>query len=433
MFTDIAGFTEKTARQSREENAQMMAEHDALLLPLIRAFGGRKVKSIGDAFLATFRSPTNSVLCGMAIQDRLARRNADVAEEERIAVRVAINLGEVRLERGDVFGDPVNIAARVEGETPAGEVWITEAVYLSMNKTEVAAEEIGTRALKGIAEPILLYRIPRSAGALPFGGLALGRADQRRVFSAMLSWAALDGRLRRFGELRLLTRGLIGFSARGAALVASGVLLVAAGTGILIHRHSRPVARAERALNAGMAEQALRDLAGAGEGADVDLVKARALHVLKREDEGVAYYRSAAAKDHRVLARPEVLADLSQDLSGPHSAEAADLLEQSGNAGLEPLAEAARDGQNYRRRWAAIELLRKMKHEEKVDMVGAYIADLKSRDCGKAQTAARRLGEMGDRRAIGPLRDVASQKRLAFFDTCEAPAARAALRKLEKP
>ncbi|HME90076.1 MAG TPA: adenylate/guanylate cyclase domain-containing protein, partial [Myxococcaceae bacterium] len=372
----------------------------------------------------------NSVLCGMAIQDRLARRNAEVPEQDRIAVRVAISLGDVRLERRDVFGDPVNVAARVEGETPAGEVWITEAVYLSMNKSEVPAEEIGARALKGIAQPVMLYRVPRLDGALPFGGLALARADQRGLLSGIHRWRAALAAGLGLGELLPLIRAGL---PRAIPLVLAGAVLVAAATGILIHRRSDPIARAERALNAGMADQALRDLAGAEDSADADLLRGRALHALKRGDEGVVYYRSAAAKDAHLLTRPEVLEDLAQDLSGPRSAEAAGLLEKAGDASVDVLAEAARDEKNHRRRWAAIEVLRKVKHEEKVDIVAAYIADLKSRDCAKAQAAARRLGEIGDRRAIEPLREAASQRRLAFFDTCEAPAARAALRKLEKP
>src|SRR5215471_11857343 len=84
VFTDIVGYTARTGRQSREENARMLAEHDRLLLPLVRALGGRRVKSIGDALLLTFRSPTDSVLCGMALQDCLARHNASLTESERL-------------------------------------------------------------------------------------------------------------------------------------------------------------------------------------------------------------------------------------------------------------------------------------------------------------------------------------------------------------
>ena len=158
MFTDIQGFTEKTHRQTREENERLLSAHDALLLPVVKGFGGRKVKSIGDAWLVTFDSPTNSLLCGMAIQDRLWDYNRRLPEAERIRVRIAVNLGEVRVARSlsgtDVYGDPVNVASRVEGEAEVGEVWFTEAVYLAMNRAEVPVEEVGRRTLKGVAEPV---------------------------------------------------------------------------------------------------------------------------------------------------------------------------------------------------------------------------------------------------------------------------------------
>jgi class 3 adenylate cyclase len=180
MFTDIKGFTEKTSRQTRQENALMLARHDALLLPVLRAFGGRRIKNIGDALLVIFDSPTGSVLSGMAMQDRLWDYNRRVSAEERIDVRVAINLGEVRLvwglRGGDIFGEPVNIASRVEGEARAGEVWFTEAVYLAMNKKEAPAEEVGLRELKGIPEPVRLYRVPSHGtgnGEPPYGNAAL--------------------------------------------------------------------------------------------------------------------------------------------------------------------------------------------------------------------------------------------------------------------
>ncbi|HEY6098813.1 MAG TPA: adenylate/guanylate cyclase domain-containing protein, partial [Anaeromyxobacter sp.] len=100
MLTDMKGFTAATSRQSREENARMLALQDELVLPVIRAFGGRRVKTMGDANLVLFGSPTTGLLCGMAIQDRLWDYGRRVAEEERIEVRVVLSLGEVRLQGG---------------------------------------------------------------------------------------------------------------------------------------------------------------------------------------------------------------------------------------------------------------------------------------------------------------------------------------------
>ncbi|WP_375765497.1 adenylate/guanylate cyclase domain-containing protein [Archangium gephyra] len=162
VFTDIQGFTERTSRQTLEENQRLLKVHHDLLTPVFKAFGGRIIKSIGDAFLVTFESPTQAVLSGMAIQDRLWQYNRSAQDAERLDVRVAINVGEVRVESNDVFGEPVNIASRVESIAEAGEVFFTEAVYLAMNKAEVPAQEVGAFELKGIPGKIRVFRVPRA-------------------------------------------------------------------------------------------------------------------------------------------------------------------------------------------------------------------------------------------------------------------------------
>jgi adenylate cyclase len=195
VFTDIKGFTERTSRQTHEENQRLLQVHHDLLAPLFEAFGGRILKSIGDAFLVTFESPTQAVLSGVAIQDRLWQYNRSAPESDQLHVRVAINVGEVRVESNDVFGEPVNIAARVEGIAEAGEVYFTEAVYLSMNKAEVPSEEVGAFELKGIPGKIRVFRVPKAPYRMeapvvplptpagvphdgpPFANLALGRVS----------------------------------------------------------------------------------------------------------------------------------------------------------------------------------------------------------------------------------------------------------------
>lgn len=161
VFTDIKGFTARTASSSRAELRDLLDRHEELLLPVIRHYDGTVVKTIGDAFLLTFESPTNAVLCGLMIQETLREFNLAATETERIEVRVAINTGEVEVRDSDVFGETVNIAARIEGITEAGEVYFTHATYLSMNKSEVPTSEVGERRLKGIDEPIRVYRVIR--------------------------------------------------------------------------------------------------------------------------------------------------------------------------------------------------------------------------------------------------------------------------------
>jgi len=178
VFVDIAGFTPRTSSQTREENLRMLRRFDGAVRPLVRAYNGRVVKTIGDAYLLTFRSPTEALLCSAAIHDKLAESDAEVDPTERFTVRAAVNVGDVRIDGGDVFGEAVNIAARIEGKAAAGEIYFSESVYLSMTKSEVPNEEVGYAELKGIPGKVRLYRVPRTSGdgvGLPFNGLGLNR------------------------------------------------------------------------------------------------------------------------------------------------------------------------------------------------------------------------------------------------------------------
>jgi hypothetical protein len=128
--------------------------------------------------------------------------NSQVPEEERFEVRAAINLGEVRIEGGDVFGEAVNVASRIESQTPPGEVYFSEAVSLAMTRAEVTSEEVGHVELKGIAGKTLLYRVPRTAQAgsdqMPYGGYALERLGEHA--------GALDGVGKALGAVIDVTR-----------------------------------------------------------------------------------------------------------------------------------------------------------------------------------------------------------------------------------
>lgn len=161
LLTDIKGFTDKTSRKSRGEILEMLERHKAVLLPVLEGRGGKLVKTIGDAFLMVFESPTDAVLAGVAVQEALRAHNQGREEDDRLDVRVAINTGEVNLADNDIFGEPVNITARIEAVAEAGEVFFTEAVYLAMNKKEVPSSEIGLLQLKGIPEKVRVYKVKR--------------------------------------------------------------------------------------------------------------------------------------------------------------------------------------------------------------------------------------------------------------------------------
>ena len=191
VFVDIAGFTPRTSAQTREENLRMLKRFDGIVRPLVRAYRGQVIKTIGDAYLLTFRSPTDALLCSMAVHDRIAETDAGVDPCERFTIRAAANAGDVRMEGSDVFGEAVNIASRIEGKAGPGEIYFSESVFLSMTRSEVPSAEIGYAELKGIAEKVRLYRVPRSvelqqggdlpaaSNSLPFGGRALDRVRDR--------------------------------------------------------------------------------------------------------------------------------------------------------------------------------------------------------------------------------------------------------------
>ncbi|MBU0457658.1 MAG: adenylate/guanylate cyclase domain-containing protein [Nanoarchaeota archaeon] len=167
MFTDVKGFTVTTSIKKREDFEKFLDLHEQLIEPIFKKYGGKIIKTIGDAFMVTFDSPTNAVLCGINIQEKLEEYNRKPEVDEKVEVRVAINSGEVHLRKDDIFGEAVNIAARIEGIAEPNEVYFTESVYLAMNKSEIPSAEVGYRKLKGIPEEIKVYKVlkePKLAG-----------------------------------------------------------------------------------------------------------------------------------------------------------------------------------------------------------------------------------------------------------------------------
>ena len=249
MLTDMQGFTAATSRQTREENARMLALHDALLTPVIDAFGGRRVKAIGDAYLVLFDAPTEALLCAAAIQDRLWDHARRVGEAERIAVRIALAMGDVRLDGGDVFGEAVNLASRIEGQAGAGEIWLAEALYWAADRTRVPVEELGWRALAGLPEEVRLFRVARAAAggaSAPYAGVGL---------DLVAGLAAPEpARLARAVTRRRPAAAASASPGLGLALRGGAALLVLAALGAGGWWLTRPAA--ERAIRLGHWEEA---------------------------------------------------------------------------------------------------------------------------------------------------------------------------------
>jgi hypothetical protein len=152
--------------------------HDALLLPVVRAFGGRRLGYDAGGALFAFRSPTDAVACAAAMQDEAARAEVPPAWTKGLAV--GVHQGELRFEREGAVGAPLETVRAVSACAAPGEVWLTRAVFLTMTRSEAPSEEMGPRAVEGEAAPIDLYRLVRGRGALPYGGSHLSRVGTRR-------------------------------------------------------------------------------------------------------------------------------------------------------------------------------------------------------------------------------------------------------------
>jgi class 3 adenylate cyclase/uncharacterized RDD family membrane protein YckC len=163
MLTDIQGYSSTTANASREEVIALIRRHNQLMRPVIEFYGGTIIKSIGDAFLCTFNSATDAAICAIIIQLLLKEYNQRLKDEShQLNLRVVINSGDVSIEGNDIFGNAVNVTARMEALEcfPGGSIGISESTYLLMDRNEIVAEKIGPQKLKGIPEPVNVYKIP---------------------------------------------------------------------------------------------------------------------------------------------------------------------------------------------------------------------------------------------------------------------------------
>lgn len=235
LFAGICGYADRLGRQSWEQSQRMMRVHEALFSGAFRALGGRRIKQIGGTSLVSFDSPTRAVLCAAALRERVEAFNARVSPAERIDVRAGLHLGEVRIERGDVFGEAVNIAARIEAQAGPGEVLLGEALWLSMNRADVKVDDLGTRELKGVPEPIRVLRLREAELAKPIA-IELGelpspeRVDLENEITGHLR-AALHAAIRRAEEkvpdAADRTRVFIGAGLAAMAAVGSAVVALA--------------------------------------------------------------------------------------------------------------------------------------------------------------------------------------------------------------
>ncbi len=194
MFTDMVGYS-ALAQRDDQLALELLEEHRRLLREIFPRFHGTEIKTIGDAFLVEFGSALEAAQCAIEIQRTLAKRNHDVAADRRIEIKIGIHIGDVVHREGDVYGDGVNIASRIEALAGAGGICVSMDVERQIrNALEARFEKFGTADLKNIKLPMDLFRIvlPWETGAKAEGGAPQGsKKSPALILAAVLVIIAL--------------------------------------------------------------------------------------------------------------------------------------------------------------------------------------------------------------------------------------------------
>src|SRR5262249_10106153 len=159
MFTDMVGYSALAQRDDKVA-LELLEEHRRLLSEILPRFHGIEIKTIGDAFLVEFQSALEAAQCAIEIQRALAKRNTDVSADRRIEVKIGIHIGDVVHRGGDVYGDGVNVASRIEPLAGGGGGCVSMDVERQIrNAVETRFEKLAPAELKNISVPMDLFRI----------------------------------------------------------------------------------------------------------------------------------------------------------------------------------------------------------------------------------------------------------------------------------
>src|SRR5262245_45894944 len=164
LAADVAGYSRLMGADEEGTHERLKSHLRELIEPKIAEHRGRMVKNTGDGFLAEFASVVDAVRCAVEVQQGMAEREPELTEARRIRFRIGINLGDVIAEGEDIFGDGVNIAARLEALAEPGGIWISRVVRDQVrDRLDYSFEDLGEQEVKNIARPVRVYRIQRRA------------------------------------------------------------------------------------------------------------------------------------------------------------------------------------------------------------------------------------------------------------------------------
>src|SRR3982074_676266 len=198
LAADVAGYSRLMGADEVGTLAALKTQRREIFDPAIAQHNGRIVKTTGDGMLVEFASAVDAVTCAMAVQDKMAERTAE-RTEPHIQFRVGINVGDIIIDGGDIFGDGVNVAARIENACEPGGVYLSGNAFEQVRgKTSFAFDDIGEKTLKNIDRPVRLYAVrsavssaTASARSHPETGKLLPLPDRPSI--AVLSFTNLSG------------------------------------------------------------------------------------------------------------------------------------------------------------------------------------------------------------------------------------------------
>ncbi len=197
LAADMAGYSRLMEVDEEGTLARLRSHRIELIDPAIAKNQGNIIKTTGDGMLVEFQSVCDAVRCAAEVQLRMYRRNADVPADRRIEFRIGINLGDIIFEDDDIYGDGVNVAARLEQLAEVGGICVSQAVYDQVSeRLDLAFEDLGERTLKNIARPVRVWQTvptegPQSAGGTD--GAATARKAVVKPTIAVLPFANMSG------------------------------------------------------------------------------------------------------------------------------------------------------------------------------------------------------------------------------------------------
>ena len=183
LAADIAGYS-RLMHEDEAATVRDLKAHQSVILPLIGRHGGRIIDTAGDGIMAEFPSVIGATECAVEIQTVMAERNEEVPESRRMRFRIGINLGDVIHDETRIYGDGINIAARLEALAEPGGVLVSSTVYDQVRgKLPLTFEDVGERQVKNIEQPVRMYQL-HIPGASSKAGATLVRrpalTDRRR-------------------------------------------------------------------------------------------------------------------------------------------------------------------------------------------------------------------------------------------------------------